>query len=564
MVGTRAFTAVMVAMTLLALGCAPGLQPYEGRRRQVSPTRSSEVGVLVRGVSEDALSRLFERYPKTQFRRLNSQHGLYEIYGLSLHTVAHELPQAHVSPNEFFSRRPSHSIQRLKKLSQEWPSREFEKCVDGESPPVAQIDPLSQQANWATRVFQQHSPLELSAKGSKNIKFPNEDLRIAWVVMSPSGSLESEQFVEGQELRLKGEALGVYSFGLVVQDQRHVCGLEMLDIAVTANQELRLAQSPTAELTQLDLAPFYHLQQLKAESTWALSRGQGITIAIVDSGVNLNHPDLNSRIAINSKEIPNNGIDDDQNGFVDDWSGWDFSFQDNSAFDDVGHGSHVAGLAAGARFGMAPQARLLAVKALSAFGGDTGSVAAAIRYAVDRGAQIINVSLGSQDEPKPEMLAAIEYAEAHNVLIITAAGNGHPVTGIGLNTDEFPLYPASLPSGNILNVAATGANGQLAVYSNYGEVSVDLLAPGGDENQPLLSAFLENPSGLLFEKMSGTSMAAPLVAGVAAQVWATNTSLKASEVKSRILNAGQMDPQLKGVVQSQRRLNPLAALTASF
>ncbi len=287
-------------------------------------------------------------------------------------------------------------------------------------------------------------------------------------------------------------------------------------------------------------------------------------IAVIDTGVHFNHPFLRDQMALNEKEIPGNNLDDDGNGYVDDVMGWDFQHGDPSPFDDVGHGSHVAGLAAGSRFGLAQKSKILSVKALGAFGGDVGSVAAAIRYAVDRGAQIVNLSLGTHSNPKQELLAAVDYAERKGVLLVTAAGNGDPMTRIGIDTDEYPLYPAGLPNRNILNVASQGAGDGLALYSNYGKKSVDVAATGGDSSAPLYSTFLDNPAGLAFQPMWGTSMAAPVAAGIAAQVWSANSKASALQVKMHMLRSGKRHPGLSGAILSGRGLDALTALQRKF
>ena len=549
-----------------ALGCAPSLSQFEGRKRDLAPDSNVTAGILVRGSTPESLAALLQRHSSAEFRVLNEAHQMYEVFGLSLNDVQGELPQAEVSQNTFIDNdfeTPAPS-ERLQLYANEKPPGELQKCVEGANPPQAVIKILVGQDALQKRLLFENDEIRLSASGSLNKEFPGQPLRMAWVVMAPRGALETEQIVSAAELTYKTVALGGYGIGLIVQDSRNVCSLDILEFAVTANRKY-LGRNPAnnEELGKIDLSKMPHLRRLHAQESWLLSQGQGIVIAVIDSGVNFNHVALRDNILLNENEIPNNNLDDDGNGFKDDEVGWDFNFNDSSPFDDVGHGSHVAGLAASAAMGMAKKAKILPIKALGAFGGDVGSVAAAIRYAVDRKANIINLSLGSHSAPKRELLEAIGYAEAKGVLILAAAGNGHPMTGIGLNTDQFPVYPAGLTNNNILNVAALGKNDNLTTYSNFGADSVDVAAPGGEREEMLLSAFLENPSGLQFVEMSGTSMATPIVAGMAAQVWALNPKFTALEVKARLMSSGPELAKLKNLVQSGRGVDALGALLPS-
>ncbi|MGE0763708.1 MAG: S8 family peptidase [Bdellovibrionales bacterium] len=556
-------TAALAVVSLggmLALGCAPGLNQFEGRKRDQAPGSTAEAGVLVRGTDPAALANVLDRHPEAEFRILNEAHQMYEVFGLSVQDLQGELPQADVSKNVFIKNDDLRPAQRLQLMAQERPPNQMEKCVPGENPPQAVIEIQKLKEQVAKKIVPENSELRFSATNSINRQFPGQALRMAWIVMAPRGLAQREEVIMGATLDYKTVAMGGYGVGLIVQDSRKVCSLDLIEFAVTGNRDFGGRNPASTDLSQLELPPLPHLARLHAKEAWQLSQGHGQVIAVIDTGVNFNHVALRDNILVNDKEIAGNDTDDDGNGFVDDTVGWDFNHTDDSPFDDVGHGSHVAGLAASPVMGLAKQAQILPVKALGAFGGDVGSVAAAIRYSVDRGAKIINLSLGSHAAPKKEMVEAINYAEAKGVLLITAAGNGHPMTGIGLDTDEFPTYPAAMPNQNILNVASRGHDDSLALYSNFGAKSVDVAAPGGDETEPMTSTFLENPAGQLFEKMSGTSMAAPVVAGIAAQIWSQNPKLSNLQVKERLMKTGPSAANLKGTVISQRWVDALSAL----
>jgi subtilisin family serine protease len=269
---------------------------------------------------------------------------------------------------------------------------------------------------------------------------------------------------------------------------------------------------------------------------WELSQGAGVVVAVVDSGAKLDHPDLAPNVWVNFDEVPGNRVDDDANGYVDDVHGVDLTTsargqQDLS--DGNGHGTHVSGIIAGAAngrgiVGVAFRARLMVVKVLDARGaGTTGGVAEGIRYAAANGARIINLSLGGPTGD-PRLAEAVKAAADANVLLVCSAGN------LGNDVDSTPSYPVSLASSNLVGVAATEpqAGRSLGSFSNYGRNTIGLAAPGVD----VLSS--ANDGG--YQLKSGTSMAAPHAAGVAALMAAMRPDMSASELRAQLLqNAGR-------------------------
>lgn len=271
--------------------------------------------------------------------------------------------------------------------------------------------------------------------------------------------------------------------------------------------------------------------KIGAPAAWSIVTGTAeIVIAVIDSGIKLDHEDLASRRWINSGEIPGNFSDDDGNGKVDDVHGWHFFHrwagssyvpdENANVADDYGHGTHVAGIAAAAAnngvgiSGLAPGARVLPVKVLDQYGnGWYSDIAAGIIYAADNGAQVINLSLGGT-EPSDILVYAVDYARSHGALVVAATGN----------TGSAVLYPAAYEP--VLAVAATDSNDQVAYFSNYG-APVDVAAPGVDiySTWPWVTGY--------FTK-SGTSMAAPHISGVAALIWSRWSALSADNVASAI------------------------------
>lgn len=286
-----------------------------------------------------------------------------------------------------------------------------------------------------------------------------------------------------------------------------------------------------------------------------------VTVAMIDTGIDYNHEDLAGAVWTNTDEIPENGIDDDGNGFVDDVYGWNFYNNNNQVFggQDDSHGTHGAGTIA-ARInnglgiaGIVPgdHVKIMPVKALGGRdgGGSTSSLIKAIRYAEDNGALICNLSLTATTEDEI-LKAAIANS---SMLFIVAAGNGDSVTGKGLDIDQSPFYPASYDLDNIISVANINCDGTLHASSNYGAVSVDLAAPG--------SYILSTTPGNSYGYMSGTSMAAPMVTGAAAMVYTYFDGISPADVKEILLSTTTPLSDLAGKTVTGGMLNVGAALS---
>ncbi|NOX62903.1 MAG: S8 family serine peptidase [Chloroflexi bacterium] len=267
-----------------------------------------------------------------------------------------------------------------------------------------------------------------------------------------------------------------------------------------------------------------YLNRINIEQAWDMTRGApNIIVAIIDSGIALDHEDIADGLWQNPGEIPDNGLDDDGNGLVDDVYGWNFAAESPNVDDWHGHGSHVAGIVA-ARMnngrgiaGIAPKTKVMAVGVFSPPGfGTFADEVEAILYATDMGASVINLSLGSTAYSLGEQ-RAVEYAVRHGVVVVAAAGN---------NGREIHHWPAAHEAA--IAVAATTATDQRASYSNMGDY-IDVAAPGS-------SIWSLNRWGG-YVANSGTSMAAPHVAGLAALVLARNPTLAPAEVRAIIENS---------------------------
>jgi subtilisin family serine protease len=290
---------------------------------------------------------------------------------------------------------------------------------------------------------------------------------------------------------------------------------------------------------------------IDAPEAWNVTTGSRTTVAVIDTGVDWTHPDLSTQIWINTGEncggCRTDGIDNDHNGYVDDWHGWDFVNHDNNPMDDHGHGTHVAGTigAAGNNgigiAGVNWNIRIMPVKFLNAQGsGTTADAVSAVLYAAQNGADVMNNSWagGSYSQALAD---AINVADQNNSLFVAAAGND------GTNNDTTPTYPASYDLPDVLAVAATDNSDSLAYFSNTGVRSVDLGAPGVD----IYSTW---PGGG-YQYLSGTSMATPHVAGAAALAKAAFPSATDIGLKTLLLSTVDPKPSLAGTTASGGRLN---------
>ena len=292
---------------------------------------------------------------------------------------------------------------------------------------------------------------------------------------------------------------------------------------------------------------------MDAPEAWDITTGSSdIVVAVIDTGVDYNHPDLNDNMWVNVAEL--NGVadyDDDENGYVDDIYGFDFINNEGDPYDDHGHGTHCSGTIAAEGnngdgvVGVNWNAKIMALKFLGSDGsGDTLDAIDAINYAIDNGADIMSNSWGGGSFSQA-LKDTISVANDEGILFVTAAGNSRK------NTDRRPHYPSSYDVPNIISVAATDHNDALAGFSNYGPNSVDLGAPGVD----ILSTY---PDGYAWG--DGTSMAAPHVAGAAALIMAQNPEISVADLKAKILDSVDPVSALNGITVTGGRLNVYNAL----
>lgn len=288
-----------------------------------------------------------------------------------------------------------------------------------------------------------------------------------------------------------------------------------------------------------------------APEAWTQSHGEGVVVAVLDSGVQLDHPDLAKSLWHNDGEIAGNGIDDDRNGYVDDVYGANIKALNGDVEDDNGHGTHVAGIVAAQAgngtggSGIAPGAKIMSVKVLDANrAGDSSQLAKGIRYAIGEGAKILNVSING-DGTSPDLDDALKYASQQGVTVVASAGNQ------SRDIDLAPSYPASSTEPSVLTVTAIQTTGSLLSIANRGLRSVDLAAPGGN--------ILSTARGSGYELRDGTSMAAPFVAGSLALLAAARPDLSQSALRAALVQSAPRPKLLAGLLGSGA-LNVAAAL----
>jgi subtilisin family serine protease len=293
-------------------------------------------------------------------------------------------------------------------------------------------------------------------------------------------------------------------------------------------------------------------RDINAPEAWDFFTGDpNFMVADIDTGMQLNHPDLAANLWANPGEIPGNGIDDDGNGYVDDVNGWDFYSVDNNPSDSDGHGTHTAGTIGAVSnngigvVGVNWRCKLIPLRFLGPSGGFISDAVLAVQYCTQKGVKVSNNSWGGGGY-STSLYNAINNAKSVGHLFVCAAGNN------GRNIDSSPAYPASYNLDNIISVAATNNDDGRASWSNYGVTSVDLGAPG----VTILSTYTGNN----YAYMDGTSMASPHVAGVAALVYAQNPTWTYQQVRQRIFSTVRPVASMSGLTVTGGVVNAYEAI----
>ncbi len=402
---------------------------------------------------------------------------------------------------------------------------------------------LSTATSWADEITKPHKYGELIIKFKTNASQAQKD-----AILADMGATQIKHFK-----RIKSDQKGIsgLTVGMAIGRYKNHPAIEFIE----PNYILEVVDIPDDTRFD-DLWGMYNTGQtggtpgadIDATIAWDVFTGShDIIVGVIDTGVDYNHPDLAANIYTNPGEIPDNGVDDDGNGFIDDVHGWDFINGDNDPMDDNGHGTHCSGTIGGVGnngigvAGVSWNVSIMPLKFLSSGGsGSLTDAISAIEYATMMGINLTSNSWGGGGFSEA-MNLAIADAGANNILFVAAAGNSSS------NTDVSPHYPSSYELDNVVAVAATDHDDALAGFSSYGATSVDLAAPGVD----ILSTMPGNSYGSL----SGTSMATPHVSGALALIFGRFPAIDALDAKALLLNFADPLAELDGVVLTGARLN---------
>ena len=325
------------------------------------------------------------------------------------------------------------------------------------------------------------------------------------------------------------------------------------DVAyVEANNIIHLMNTPNDPR----LSSLWGFRNMSVEKAWVHATGApDIVVGVIDTGVDYNHPDIapnywnnpgETGLDAEGRDKRTNKIDDDKNGYVDDWRGWDFASKDNDPMDTHSHGTHCAGTI-GARgdngigvVGVNWDVGIVGLQFMSGASGTTAAAIEAIEYATMMGISVTNNSWGGGGRSET-LIAAVRKANDAGHVFVAAAGND------SRNNDSTPTWPANIASDNVITVAATGSSDQIASFSNWGRRTVHVAAPGVS----IISTTPRNSYG----PMSGTSMAAPHVAGAVAMIRSQFPEMTPKEIRDLLISTSDAVPALASRSQSGGRVN---------
>jgi subtilisin family serine protease len=355
---------------------------------------------------------------------------------------------------------------------------------------------------------------------------------------------ENEKSVEGLINEMNGDSEVLYAEpNYIVKKAAEASGYSA-EAYYTLNQVLSFNGVMTT--AQIDNSQAWSAMKAGAPPT---------VVAVIDTGIDFTHPAFQNTLWTNKGEIPGNGIDDDANGYVDDYNGWNFAYGNNNPSDDEGHGTHVSGIVLGVGQNIfastvpLQNTEIMPLKFLDSTGsGSNANAIAAIYYAANMGAKVMNNSWGGGSYSQA-LVDAIGYAYSRDSVFVAAAGNS------STNNDTTPSYPASYNATNEISVAASDSSDVLASFSNFGGATVPLTAPG----VAILSTY---PVGQ-YAQMSGTSMASPMVAGTVALMRNQRPQMNSYQIKQLVISSVDVKSNLAGQVASSGRVNVENAVVAA-
>lgn len=282
----------------------------------------------------------------------------------------------------------------------------------------------------------------------------------------------------------------------------------------------------------------------------SINNSAPINIGIIDTGINGEHPYLKDCLWTNEKEIPDNGVDDDNNGYIDDVHGWNFCDNNNQVWEQGGsrddnHGTHSAGIIKRIAEKVNANVKIVPIRIMSKGKGTTAKMVEALKYAKDNNIKVCNFSLGTNNDDLILKVALNNVSE--DVLLVAASGNGDS-DYIGYDIDKSPVYPASSNAENVLSVANIKMDGTLHYTSNYGATAVDIAAPG-------TNIFSCSGDGESYHFATGTSSSAPVVSAIVGIGWGVYPNLPLSTVKKTVIDTASKENVLKGKCVSEGIVN---------
>lgn len=295
-------------------------------------------------------------------------------------------------------------------------------------------------------------------------------------------------------------------------------------------------------------------EDINALRAWAITRGsKDVKIAVIDTGVDYSHPDLKDQMDVNVAELEGEpGVDDDNNGYIDDAYGYDFANKDGDPQDGHGHGTHCAGVIGASHnsigvAGVMANVKIVGIKFLTDAGsGETIDAIASIDYAIKRGVHVMSNSWGGGDKEQ-SLEDAIKSAEAAGITFVAAAGNE------SANNDRTASYPANYDVSNVVSVGSYTSTGAKSSFSNYGVKSVHVTAPGSS----ILSTYKDGK----YTTMSGTSMATPHIAGIVGLMLSAEPNLSPAEIRERLVRTSVKTTKLSTASLSGGRVDAYKAIS---
>ncbi len=401
----------------------------------------------------------------------------------------------------------------------------------------------------------------LSNHGKKKKNYVENHLIVEIYADTPEQEIESLKKIKGvkkvKKVGKKHEEANTVTYQLIGDEKT-----DLIKMQTTIEKEPMVEHSEPDYLYELTLIPsdpqfkeLWNHQKINTAEAWDKHfNSSDVTVAVIDSGLDITHPDLKNNLWRNPIEILGNGIDDDSNGFVDDIYGWNFINSNNDLSDKFAHGTQISGVIAAegnngvgiVGVGWKTKIMTLKVDIIDQYI-NLGQAISGIYYAVDNGAKILNLSWGGISD-SDSLKNALSYAREKGVLVIASAGNN------GSDLDVSPYYPCSYDLDNIVCAGGSDKNDELSYFSSYGAKTVDLMAPASD--------ILSTIPGGNYNLSNGTSLATAHVSGTVALMKSFAPSLNYTDIKWHLLTSGDSIAAFSTVTTTGKRLNVKNAIFA--